>query len=62
LRQFGWVESIKETCRDQRGVGVMPPNALRRRSAEFLLPFVSGGGGLASQSRQQIACNPSIPL
>src|SRR5437660_10190360 len=20
LRQFGWVESIKETCRDQRGV------------------------------------------
>src|SRR6266478_917706 len=21
LRQFGWVESIKETCRDQRGVG-----------------------------------------
>jgi hypothetical protein len=21
LRQFGWVESIKETCREQRGVG-----------------------------------------
>jgi len=21
LRQFGWVESLKETCRDQRGVG-----------------------------------------
>src|SRR5207244_3577368 len=21
FRQFGWVESIKETCRDQRGVG-----------------------------------------
>src|SRR5437660_7116318 len=20
LRQFGWIESIKETCRDQRGV------------------------------------------
>ena len=21
LRQFGWVESLKETCREQRGVG-----------------------------------------
>src|SRR5262245_5940330 len=21
LRQFGWMETIKETCRDQRGIG-----------------------------------------
>src|SRR5215470_1402082 len=21
LKQFGWAESVKETCRDQRGVG-----------------------------------------
>src|SRR5437867_10520401 len=46
LRQFGWVESIKETCRERRGMMLIEHQLAREMSSEGVAAFRSLEEGL----------------
>ena len=52
LRQFGWVESIKETCREHRGVSWIEHLIQDLRYGLRMLPQLRSGRAMDSGARQ----------